>query len=264
MATLDEKRIYDEGTTDAVLLGATAAGLVWAAVTGDQIGRFGMAERCDARAVAVTPQRVAVATATDVLVGPDRDTLSPADVGPARAVAFTSSGWIAGLDDGRLVAEREETGLQQLGEYSDIRAIDPPFVATADGVYRITQAASAGLTAVRDVAALPVPYAATDTALYRLGNGWLEERTGEATVVTGAADGRGLAVVEGTLMTRRTDAWHPASLDPETPVVDAALGPANYAVTGDGLLAVDAGNGWRTRSLGVPKVRALAARAETS
>ncbi|PSQ02501.1 hypothetical protein BRC94_02090 [Halobacteriales archaeon QS_5_70_17] len=216
--SIEEKRVYDEKRGATAVFVATGTGLARVEVSDDLVGRFGLVERCAARDVAAVGDGVAVATDEDVLVG--RETLSEAGFGPATAV---------GVADGDLVAAGER------------------------GVAR------AGLDDARDVTAAGVPLAATADGLYRLGNGWMDELDGAFRTV--ASDGRRAHAATADALYARapgeTD-WTPGEVPADGTVVDVGYGERVYAVTGDGTFLVAAEDGWRTRSLGLPEVAALA------
>jgi hypothetical protein len=263
MASLEEKRVFEGGETEATCLIASETGLVQVAVSGDRIGGFGIALRGNIRDVAVARDRVLVATDEDVLAGPSAEALEPTGLGPATAVGLEDMGWIAADADGRLVRMNGDEATD-LGAVDAVRAIDPPLVGAADGVYRLDPLDNVGLSGVQDVAAQPVQRAACEDGLYRLGNGWIAEHEGPASAVTGLSKERVAAVIGGQLRQRVDDEWRSTSLPVDSPVVDVALGPATYAITQDGGLAVNAGDGWRTRMLGLSTPRRLAVQAASA
>ncbi|MFB6304203.1 MAG: hypothetical protein ABEH47_03480, partial [Haloferacaceae archaeon] len=154
---------------------------------------------------------------------------------------------------------------EPLGRTGGVRAVDAGLVAAADGVRRVTPEglAHAGLADVRDVAGGGRPLAATGDGLYALGNGWLSLLDGPFRAVAAAPDGRATAVGDGAYVRAERGAeWRridlPDGVD-AADVADAAHGPAaRYAVTVDGTVLADAGDGWRRRALGVTEVRRLA------
>lgn len=270
---LDEKRVHGDrrGATRAVV--ASGLGLATVQVSDDQIGRFGLAHRCVARDVA-SDGRLGVATDDHVLVG-NVDVIEATQFGPAVAVGFATTvpppseeGLVAAGPDGR-VARRSGDAWAEVGEVdAPVRGIDGDLLASADGVFRVGEGLDAlGLDDVRDVAA-DGTYAATADGIHRRSaDGWITERDGDATVV--ASDGeRAHAVVDGTLLERMDGtgdgpSWADADC-PEDDVVAVAYADATYAVTADGRFLVDATTakdgaaGWRSRSLGLDDVAALA------
>lgn len=263
MAPLDEDRVYAGGTRDTTLLVATEQGLVRASVTGARVGRFAIAWQGVVHDVAADEERVVVATAEGVLAGSDPTTLEPTTIESATAVGLTDDGWVVGDEEGRvlLVAE-DQTRL--LGEVAAIRAIDPPMIATPDGVYRLPAIDAGGLSAVRDVSAHPIPLAATSHGLFKLGNGWISAMAGDASLVTGDASGAAAAVVDGSVYTLRDGDWHPSDFPEAHSIADIGVGPAVYAVSVGGTVLIDAGEGWRHRNLGISPVQRLAVRRESS
>ncbi|MFB6124314.1 MAG: hypothetical protein ABEJ78_12760 [Haloferacaceae archaeon] len=264
--SLDEKRVYSAKAAREELLVATELGVVVVGVSDDLVGEFGVDHRCDARDVACADGYVAVATDEDVLLGTD---YGETGFGPATAVGF-GDGLLAGDDDGRVArygeGDGDEARWQSLGHVGAVRAIDGPLVAAADGVYRVRgdELVDAGLDDVRDVAGAGVPLAATDEALYRLGNGWMDVVGGDFHVVSAVPerdDERAHAATAEALYAREsTDEWDRVDVPADERIVDVAYSTATCAITADGTLLLDAGDGWRTRALGVRGVGALAAR----
>lgn len=253
MASIAEKRVYDDHEDPTELVVAAELGVLSVAVTGDAVGEFRVVHRCTARDVAARGNAVAVATDDDVLRGPD---FHPTGFGPAVAVGV-GDGLLAAGPDGRVARRGEDW--RTLGRAGDVRAIDGDLVAAADGVYRAGYDLQAvGLDDARDVAA-DGPLAATADGVYRLGNGWREELAGEGRVV--AADGeRAHAATAGGLYGRTGGEWRPLDSPADAPIAEIAHGEAVYAVTVGGTVLVDAGDGWRSRALGVGGVGGLAVR----
>ncbi|WP_415379460.1 hypothetical protein [Halosimplex sp. TS25] len=266
MSALEEKRMYGEHREETVAYLATGQGVATVRISGDQVGRFGLASRCRARDVATTGGAVLVATDEDVLVGPEP--FESLGFGPAVAVAADADGTVfAAGEDGR-VSRYGDGEWAALGAVEEVRALSGRFVAAADGVFRIDgdELASVGLDDARDVAnADGAPLAATGDGLYRLGNGWLRESEGPFTAVA-AGDGKSHAATTDALYAREGDAWETVDLPVDGPVVDVAYGECVYAVTEAGTVLVEAEpeqtadgtGGWRSRSLGLPDVAALA------
>lgn len=263
MSPIDEDRVYAGGTRDVSLLVATERGLVRASVTGDRVGRFGITWQGDVHDVAADEDRVVLATADGVKAGSDPTDLGSTPIDAATAVGVTETGWVAGDSEGRVFMV-EGGRSRSLGQVPPINAIDPPLIATTDGVHRLPTLDAAGLSAVRDVSADPVPLAATKHGLYRLGNGWLSAIDGDATLVTGASSGKAAAVVDDTLYRLPDDDWHSTGVPEPVAIADIGVGPALYAVTVDGTVYVEAGDGWRHRSLGMSPVRRLSVRRGSS
>jgi len=268
---LEEKRVHAERRERTRVAVASALGLATVDVSEDQIGRFALAHRLEATALA-GDGRLAVATDEDVLVG-DAEVLVETGFGPAVAVGVSDPAGdptlLAAGPDGRIghaqflapgSAVEAWTGLGRLAP--PIAAIEGELVAAGDGVYRLADGALAplGLPDVRDVA--PGPLAATAEGVFDHDGDWHRELAGEATLV--ASDGtRRHAVVDGRLMERTDGTWAAADV-PTAGVVAVADGPTTYAVTGEGTFLVDATAakdgmaGWRTRELGLAGVVDLA------
>jgi len=258
--------MYGDRREETVAYLATGQGVATVRVSGDQVGRFGLAHRVPARDVATTDGAVVVATDEAVLVGPDD--FEPLGFGPAVAVGTDREGAVLAADeDGRVARYRDDEWVD-LGTVGDVRAIAEGFVAATDGVWRIggDGLADAGLDAVRDVAVADgVPLAATGEGLYRLGNGWLREREGAYRVVA-AGSGHAHAATATDLFERDGEAWTTVDLPVDEPVVGVGYGECVYAVTDAGTFLVEAdpettadgAGGWRSRSLGLPDVAALA------
>jgi hypothetical protein len=211
-------------------------------------------------------------------------------IGPAEAVGLT--------DDGRLLVAREDdtvlrgnatvgrgnatsgrgnatTGPDsddwtELGELADVRAIDGDLVAAASGVHQATDDGlrSVGLDDARDVTADGVPLAATADGLYKLGNGWMEELSGDFRAVSAAESksdpgdlGWAHAATEEGLFAHEDGKWREAELPVAGEIVALDHGEQGgaYAVTEDGTLLLSVGDGWNYQILGLGGVRAVAA-----
>ncbi|WP_232703202.1 HVO_0234 family beta-propeller protein [Halobacterium wangiae] len=270
MATVRELRVYVAQSDTVEAYVAADLGVVVARVSGDKVGEFSLVEQCAARDVATTARGVAAATDEDVLVG-DADGLEATGFGPAVAVSSYDDGVLAAGEDGRVA--RYDGDWSTIGSVdADVRALDADLLAAADGVHRLTDdgIAPAGLDDVRDVAAAGVPHAATPSGLYYLGNGWMDAEAGDFRVVasdpvTASAGelGRAHAATADTLYAHDDGDWDAVSLPVEEPVADVAYAAeAPIVLTQPGTLAVDAGEGFRHRSLGLRGARALAVVAE--
>lgn len=269
MSTLDEKRVYADKRARTEVYLATGTGLAVVSVVSDRVGGFSIAHRAPTRSVVCAEGRVAAATEADVVVreGAGEAEFRPTDFGPAVAVGF-DEGTLLAADEGGTVSRFEDGEWADLGSVdADVRAIDGNLVATADGLYRVSSAgfSPAGLDAVNDVSTAGVPLAATETGLYKLGNGWMEVLDGEFAAV--AADhasatpgrlGRAHAVSGHRLFAHADGDWTPE--ETADPLVDVGYGEAVYAVTGSGTFLADAGEGFRSRELGLPDVAELAVR----
>lgn len=271
--SLDEKRVHGDRRRAERAVVASPLGLATVDVSDDQIGRFGLAHRLDARDVA-GGGRLAVATDEDVLVG-DADLLERTGFGPATAVGFrrpanrggdllaASAGGRVGRLPDRSAGGDPSRGWERVGQIEgDVRAVDGEYLAASDGVHRAGEDLTPlGLEDVRDVADAG-PYAATPDGLFRLDGEWTMVLDGDATLV--ASDGlRAHAVVDGQLVEHSDGEWVDAEC-PASDVVAVAHGEATYAVTAEGTFLVDpatakdGATGWRSRELGLSDVAGLA------
>jgi hypothetical protein len=292
--SIDEKRVYDasEGPTPVYVVGDL--GVARVDTSDDLVGEFGLAHRCSARDAAGRDGRLAVATDEDVLVGvfgaanaedgghesssesagetADFETLG---VGPAEAVGLAADGELfVAREDGTVLRGNATTGRgdagdwTDLGELADVRAIDGGFVAAASGVHRATDDGlrHVGLDGARDVTADGVPLAATEEGLYKLGNGWMDELSGDFRAVSAASSepgtlGRAHAASEEGLFAHEEGAWREVELPVEGEIVALDHGESEgaYAVTEDGTFLLSVGDGWNYQVLGLRGVRAVAA-----
>lgn len=294
MPTIEEKRVYADRTGQSEVYVASETGVVVVTVSDELVGEFWLAHRCDPRDVAAADGQVAVATAEDVLAIAG-EALEPTGFGPAVAVDVDSGATDGGGDDsdGRTIVAAAEDGTVSRGSLPDegtddgtaaapastvdwsevgtvdgsVTAIDWPFVATDAGLYRVRDGdvGEGGLTTVNDVAATGMPLAATDAGLYKLGNGWMDVLDGAFHAVV--SDGqRAHAATESDLYA--SDApyagaadWGAIDVPVTEPVRDIAYTPtATVGVTETGTLLLTAGDGWRTRTLGVGGVVGVAVR----
>jgi len=282
MQTLTEKRVFGTkfGTTE--LFVASETGLVGVTVSADQIGEFGLAHRDPVNSVAVDDRGVLIGTEDDVLYS-DRDgdadaqraqsrAFSPVTETPfghAVAVGWGPTGPIVADSAGRISGSVDDPKWATVGDTGDVRAVDGGLIAAADGVYQLTEdgLAHVGLSEVRDVAGHGTPMAATADGLFALSNGWRTIREGAFDRV--ASDGHGHAhAVGATGLVRLSnddgsdsvvDGWSEDELPVDSPVVDVAYGSGIVAaITDNGTLCVDAGDGWRHKLLGVGGISELA------
>lgn len=270
MDEIEEKRVFGDRAGKTELLVAAGIGVLSVDVSEDLVGRFGVAHRCEPVDVAAGTGLVAVATPTDVLVRrPTDGSFEATAFGPAVAVGI-DDGVIAAGPDGRLArldgpdpadAEQEAPGS---GGWTDVgtldaevRAIDPPLLATAEGVHRLPGLDYVGLADVYDVAA-GGPLAATGDGLYSLGNGWMDELDGVFRVAAAAGD-RAHAATDAAFYERRSGEWTEIDLPADSSIVDVAYGEVVYAVTDDGDLLARGEGGWRAHPLGVDGVVGCAA-----
>lgn len=271
-----EKRIFDDAAGRTRLAVGTGSGLAIVGLSGDAIGEFGLALRDPIRDLAAAGAgRLLVATDEDVLLvrvaageavaaveavtetgGGATDAVAVAD--DAASAADPVAAVLAAGPDGVVRRAPLAHGVGDwtaLGE-ADVRAADGRLLATADGVSRAGADGidHVGLDDARDVAAAG-PYAATADGCYRLGPGWTRELDGGFDLVeAGTAGERAHAAAGETLRERTGDGWVEAEWPATAPVAGVAYGEATYAVAADGTVLVDAGEGWRTRSIGLPDV----------
>lgn len=262
-----EKRVYDDEAGATLVAVASDLGVAVASVSADIVGEFGLALRKPSNDLAVAPDgRLAVAADTGVvLAGPPDADDGPAAVGEHQTVFERPATVVSVIDDSLLVAGpggvfREHPDTDEwvsIEPPGDVRDASGRFLATTQGVFRVdgTDCTAVGLEDATAVTAADPICAGTGTALYRLGNGWLHERDGEVTAVASAA-GRSLAVVDDEPVAYDGDAWDDTKWPLDSEPVAVTLGESRYGVTGDGTLAVDAGDGWRHRNLGVRGVQA--------
>ena len=279
MQTLTEKRVFGTkfGTTELFVTSET--GLVEVSVSADQIGEFGLAHRGPVTAVAADERGVLIGTDDDVLHS-DTDSddaqttpswtfapLGDEPFGQPVAVGWGPNGSVA-ADTSGTVAECVPDGeWVTLGEIEGVQEADGNLLAASDGVYRLgdDELTHVGLSAVRDVAGHGTPLAATADGLFALGNGWQRVQDGSFDRV--ASDGHGHALTTGSPGLRRRTGegdsvdggWSADDLPVDSPVVDIAYGSGIVAaITDDGTLCVDAGDGWRHQLLGVRGINGLA------
>jgi len=257
MVSIDEKRVYADKTGATEVYVASDLGVTVVAVSADKVGEFTLAHRCTARDVAGGPEFLAVATAEDVLVGLG-ESFSETGFGPAVAVAVDGDSLIAAGEDGA-VGRYIDGEWTTIGTVEEPRAIDGDLVAAADGVFRINDEniEHVGLEDVRDVATDEKPLAATGDGLYYLGPGWASAHDGAFEAVARAGE-RAHAATADTLYEQADDEWQARELPVAESVAGVAYGEAVYAVTEEGTMLVDAGDGWRSRSLGLRGVGGVA------
>jgi hypothetical protein len=278
MGDMADDRVYDEPAGEETVYVANDLGIgkASASLASGRVGRFSLDRECAASDVAAAEGWVAVATDEDVLLRSPTGEYVETEFGPADAVGFDPGAPLDLLaaspaaEIGRVVdVTADPTAWLEIADVdAPVRAIEGPFVAAADGVYRVSPDSldHAGLDDARDVSTAGVPLVATGEGLFRLGAGWMAELDGPVDAV--AADsttesgtlGSAFAVVDGHLYAHdpeigvdsatADDAWQERSIR-ETPVVDVAFGRNAYAVTATGTLFVDAGDGWEYRSIGL-------------
>jgi len=271
MPSVRETRVYVDQSETVEAYVAADLGVAVARVSRDKVGEFSLVERCTARDVATTARGIAAATADAVLLGDD-DGFEQTGFGPAVAVGSYDDGVLAAGEDGRL-AHYDGDDWTTLGSVDvAVRAIDGDLVAAADGVHRVTDdgVSAVGLDDARDVAVAGVPLAATPDGLYRLGAGWMLAQEGDFRVaasdpVTAEAGalGRAHAATPDALYEYDDADWGVRDIPLDSPVADVGYATdGSIVLTEDGALAVDAGEGFRHRSLGLRDASALAVVAE--
>lgn len=300
MSTIDEKRVYGEsgGALDAYV--GSSMGLVHVKLSDSAVGEFSLCHREETRDVAAGPDSIAIATDEDVLVADptDPDSFAETGFGPAVAAGYHGETLLAAGPDGRVARRggddrRDANDWEALADSleADVRAMDGDLLGTDRGVYRVHDGAldHAGLNDVYDVSAAGVPLAATESGLYKLGNGWMEVRSEPTETI--AADPvsepghleRANAVSGGVVYEYATgehdagdwvrdDEWVPTdgsdgsgeSAASSDPIVGFGYGETVYAVsTGGTIFAADA-DGWRPHVLGVTGVTGIAIPATVS
>ncbi|WP_411965130.1 hypothetical protein [Haloferax sp. YSMS24] len=262
--SIDEKRVYADKSGKQTVYVAAEMGVVSVDVSDDLVGGFRIDHRCSPRDIVGSPGEVAVATDEDVLLVHD-DAYHELDFGPATTVGFHRNRVVAADESGR-IARYGEDGWEELGTVEDVRALDGSLVAAADGVYRIGDSGltHVGLDDVNDVSDPAgrlgsddgTLFAATDSGLYWLGNGWMDALEGTTTVVASMPDGRAHAVGPDGLVSLEAEEWvaDPIPMD-ETVVGVAHDARAAYAVTDAGTFCVrTVKDDWRTQVLGLDAV----------
>lgn len=256
MSARRDRDLFEPGDGATAVVVAAETGVVTVEVRGDRVGSFGLTERCRARDVASHGDRIAVATAEDVLVE-SGESFAPTGFGSATVVG-TGDGLVAAGPTGA-VATYRGGDWTRLGTVSTVREIRDGFIAAADGIHRVdTDLQHTGLASAHSVTGRPVPRAGTDAGIYRLGNGWIAEHDGSTTVVASDQSGDRLHAVIKDRLHRWVDRdWEPVAHPDTGPIVDVAYADLVYAVTADGTLLVGAGTEWRTHPLGVTDVGGL-------
>ena len=229
------------------------------------------------------PQLAALGPGSESATTPDELDFSEVALGPCVAVGVHDGGFLVAEGDGAvsrisvsLDGQSIRTTVDPVGDLADPRAIDGSLIAAADGVYKAVSGGGGwrlehvGLSDVRDVAGSGLPLAATGGGIYWLGNGWMDALDGEFGVVAADSDGHAMAAGEGGLWIRTgaadtggdgwgEDAWTLATLPVEAPIAALGYGPGTaVAVTADGTVCVDVGDGWRHRAVGVRDVNGVA------
>lgn len=242
---------------DGRLLVATETDLLVVALGGDGIAEVADSERTGAGGTA------AVTIADDAVIAAGSD-------GVVRRASLSAV----------LGAATEEYGGDHAVAWTDlgevtVRSADGTLMATPEGVYRVTGSSIeyVGLDDVQDVAAPERgvgvgPFAATSEGLFRLGPGWTEERSGAFDLVATADPGEQSASSHtgksgaptahagagDDLFARVDGEWSSVEWPAGSPVAGLASGDGGrpiYAAAANGTVLADAGDGWRTRSIGL-------------
>lgn len=259
MVSIDEKRVYADKTGATEVYVASDLGVTVVAISADIVGEFTLVHRCTARDVAGGPEFLAVATDEDVLVGAG-ESFAETGFGPAVAVSVTDEHVLAASEGGQ-VARHADDEWTTLGTVDEPRALDGDLVAAADGVHRVdgTGLDHVGLEDVRDVATDGTPLAATGDGLYYLGPGWASAHDGSFEMVARSGEHAHAATAEAFHEQAGADGeWAPRDLPVDEQVVDVAYDEAIYVVTEPGTVLTDAGDGWRSRSLGLRNTSGIA------
>lgn len=253
--SLTEKRVYGDRDATTTVVVASDVGLAQVSISGDTVGEFSLEHRGSTTAVATDGDRLAVGTPTDVLVGTE-DGFEATGFGSAVATVGYHDGLVAAVA-GRIA--RYDGDWRTLSELDSPARIDGGMVAAGSGIHRL-DGTHLGLDGATDVSSAGVPLAATDAGLYYLANGWMRAVEGAFSMV--ASDGEcAHAATEAAFYERSADgAWRRVELPVDEPVVDVAYGPGVYAVTADGTVLANAGDGWRHRSIGLTGVSGIAVR----
>lgn len=262
MSTLEEKRVYSDTQEEAVVYVATGMGLVAVEVVADRVGSFGIERRGRTRSVAVADGRVAVATDDDVLLRRDDGEFDALAFGAATAVGFHDGDVLAASPDGE-VARAEAGDWTAVGSVDgEVRAFDGSFAATETGVYQVEAAAVSyvGLDDVADVSAARLPVAATADGLYQLGNGWMRQLDGVYHAVTTDRTSSRTYAAGADVSVRDDGEWERQSVPTDEPITAIVASGAVYAVTADGTLLANAGDGWRSHALGLSEIADAALR----
>ncbi|SFS37205.1 HVO_0234 family beta-propeller protein [Halostagnicola kamekurae] len=294
MSTIDEKRVYGEsgGALDAYV--GSSMGVVHVRLSDSAVGEFSLCHRAETRDVAACPGSIAVATDEDVLVADptDPDSFAETEFGPAVAASYHGDALLAAGPDGRIARldggdGRDAEGWETLSGSleADVQAMDGDLLGTDRGVYRVHDGGldHAGLSDVRDVSAAGVPLAATESGLYKLGNGWMEIRSGSTEIVAadpGSESGhleQAHAVSDGVVYEYaahgdeagdwvRDEEWATAGGSDDSDggaassdaIVGFGYGDTVYAVSTDGTVFAADDTGWRPHVLGVTGVTGIA------
>lgn len=254
--SLRKERVYAESTDPVTAFVGTASGVVRVSASENIVGEFSMEWAGEVTDVAATDDTLVIGTTEDVLIRTD-DTFEPTGFGPASAVGHDGSGRPIAAGNGRLATHAD--GWTTLTEIDAVRAIAPGMIAAESGIHR-HDGTYVGLEDATDVSTTGQPIAATESGLYYLANGWTRALEGAFSTVESNGAEHYAATDASVYAASGDDEWTETDLPVEKPIVDIVHAGGVYAVTTDGTFLVNAGDGWRYRSLGVPGVTGVAVR----
>ncbi|WP_330631000.1 HVO_0234 family beta-propeller protein [Halocatena halophila] len=263
MSTIDEKRVFSDSMGTTTVFVASEVGIVRVECSGGMVGEFGLLDRTTATAIDGDGS-VVIATTADDLLQLDDGKFEPTGFGPATALT---------LDDGIVGARTDRIARYTDGSWQtcyqsesppweSITAVGGTLVGTPSGVFRLGngEPTPVGLDDVRGISVDNSVLCGTGVGLYRLENGW--NRLFDGTVVDIArAEALTVAISNDRLYTHSDGSqWVEQQLPVDEPLAGVAIGDRIYVVTIDGTICIEDGDGWRTRSIGVPAVAGLAVR----
>ncbi len=253
--SLSEKRVYADASDTTTAFVGTEHGVVRVSVSDDIVGEFSLEWGEPVTDIAAADGRLAVATPDDVFVRADEG-FHETGFGPASAVGYAENGDFLAAGAGRIA--RFESEWTDLGMVDAVRAISGSLIAAESGIHQF-DGTHVGLTNARDVSSVGTPLAATATGLYYLANGWVRALEGDFSVVT--SDGSATyAATSGTVYKQDGNEreWTSLDLPVEGLIKDIVSAEHAYAITDEGTFLVNAGDGWRYRSIGMSGVTGLA------
>lgn len=251
MGSLSEDRVFAASTQPATAYVAAGIGVLRLQLGPHRIGEFGIAYRCRPHDITVTDNQIVVATDEDVIIKTS-DTFERLGFGPAVAVGGDTA-IVAGAPDGR-VARYTDNEWTDLGTIGRITAIEGGLIGTPDGLYKIENLSSAGLSRINDISRNGTPYVATDSGLYSFETGWHREINGAFWSVTTGSTEETPHVIASTptaCYRRETDTWNELTIPDQGSVVDGAFGNGLHLLTADGVVLTNTGSSWRQQPLGV-------------
>lgn len=288
----DERRLFGERRAETTAFVASRMGVARVDLAGGRVGRFSLTERCTARSIAATGERVVIGTDEDVLLGTigNESGFVPTEFGPAVAVGIDDGTVFAANSDGKVGRldviehgagfDRKQWGM--VGNVSGPNRFDGNILGADSGVYLLgTEIDPLGLDAVLDVAHTgrtpddlgtsegSETFAATEDGLYRRTDEWEREFDEPATVVSCKGSKKRAVTGDGTVLARDDDTWEEIDFPEDRSVVDLAH---PYAVTSEGEFFVaaeddqtsDGIGGWRSRMIGIHGVAEMAVPEEST